>query len=64
MFEISRPYKVLQIMFKAKLNILPEGVQKYFRLQKTSYSLRDECKYILPKVKKIIESKKCFFSWG
>ena len=45
-------YKTAQIMFKAKQNILPEGVQQYFKPQQTKYNLRDENKFIVPKARK------------
>lgn len=44
--------KKMQIMFRAKLKILPDSIQRFFSIQDSPYNLRGACKFTVQKAKK------------
>ena len=50
-------YKTMQIMYKAKSNLLPVSIQRFFSTQETKYNLRDVCKFIVPRAKKEVKRR-------
>lgn len=51
-------YKIMLLMFAAKLNSLPRAVQKFFSIRETQYDLRGVCKFSVQKARKGIKRRR------